>query len=168
LWKVTPKMGAVAMFFAMAALGIPGLGNFVGEFLVLLGTYQRSPWLAAIAAVGLVAATIYSLYLVQQAFHGGNKREWRMPDLSRREMTGFGVMIVALLWLGLYPQPVLDRSAAPMAHVRASSMASAGFSETARRKEPIIQTLSAQEMWQEGADGQPSREMGQSSAGGPP
>jgi len=134
LWKVTPRMGAIAMFFAMASLGLPGLGNFVGEFLVLVGTYQHNPWPAAVAAAGLVAATIYSLYLVQRAFHGSNEQGWRLPDLSRREMSGFAVMILALLWLGIYPQPALDRSAAPMARVRATTMESTGLTEATRQE----------------------------------
>jgi NADH-quinone oxidoreductase subunit M len=164
LWKVAPKMGAVAMFFAMASLGLPGLGNFVGEFLVLVGTYQRSPWLAAIAAVGLVAATIYSLYLVQQAFHGGNRRQWRMPDLSRREITGFAVMMAALLWLGTYPQPVLDRAAAPLARVRGSSVESNKFSETAIQGTSHFDHLPAATRGDE-ADRQEDSEMGGASAG---
>ncbi|MEE4146314.1 MAG: NADH-quinone oxidoreductase subunit M [Halieaceae bacterium] len=108
LWHQAPRMGACAMFFAVASLGLPGLGNFVAEFLVLLGLFAVQPWLAAVAALGLVTAAIYSLWMLQQAFQGAPD-EWReMADFDAREMLAMAVMMVALLWLGLYPQPVLD------------------------------------------------------------
>ena len=108
LWSVMPKMGAVGLFFAMASLGLPGLGNFVGEFLVLVGSYQVSVPMTVLATLGLVAATVYSLSLVQRTFHGENREGWAAPDLSARDLAIFGVMIVLLVWLGLYPQPVLS------------------------------------------------------------
>lgn len=108
LWSAVPHMGAVGLFFAMASLGLPGLGNFVAEFLVLVGVYQVSITMTVLAAGGLVAATVYSLSLIQRTFHGGNVEGWTLPDLSARDLAIFGVMIVTLLWLGLYPQSVLD------------------------------------------------------------
>jgi NADH-quinone oxidoreductase subunit M len=108
LWDTMPKMGGAALFFALGSLGLPGLGDFVGEFLVLLGTWPRSRVLTAIAAVGILAATLYALRLVQRTFHGPNVHEWRLPDLNAREFLVLGAMMAVLLWLGLYPQPVLD------------------------------------------------------------
>jgi NADH-quinone oxidoreductase subunit M len=110
LWSTVPRMGGVAMFFALASLGLPGLGNFVGEFLVLLGTYQRSVPLAVLASLGLVVATVYSLWIIQLAFHGPNSNAWKLPDLSGREAFVMGVLMAALLWLGIYPSPVLSTS----------------------------------------------------------
>jgi len=106
LWSVMPRMGGVGMLFALASLGLPGLGNFVGEFLVLLGTYQVSPVAAILGTIGLVFATIYSLAIVQRAFHGTNREGWRPRDLSLREMSVLGSMIAVIIWLGWYPQPV--------------------------------------------------------------
>jgi NADH-quinone oxidoreductase subunit M len=108
LWSAAPRMGTVALFFAMASLGLPGLGNFVAEFLVLLGVYQVSPALAAVASLGLIAAMIYSLWFVQTAFHGPRTDEQKVPDLGLREMAVMAAMMAALIWLGLYPQPVLN------------------------------------------------------------
>ena len=99
-------MGGVGMFFALASLGLPGLGNFVGEFLVLLGTYSVSPIATIFGAVGLVAATVYALAVVQRAFHGENREGWLPRDLKLRDMAVLGIMIAALVWLGLYPHPV--------------------------------------------------------------
>ncbi len=111
LWETVPRLAAIGMFFAIASLGLPGLGNFVGEFLVLLGAYRVSIPLTAIAAVGLVTAAIYSLVLVQKAFHGVNRERWVLADLTPREMSTLAAMVVIIVWLGLYPQPVLDTTA---------------------------------------------------------
>ena len=96
------------MFFALASLGLPGLGDFVGEFLILLGTYRRSIVIAALATIGVLATTFYALRFVQRAFQGPNSNHWQIQDLVPREGIVIGVMIVTLLWLGLYPQPVLN------------------------------------------------------------
>ncbi|MEW6296717.1 MAG: NADH-quinone oxidoreductase subunit M [Thermodesulfobacteriota bacterium] len=115
LWSVAPRMGGVGLFFAMASLGLPGLGNFVSEFLVLVGTYQANRFLAVVAALGLVAATLYSLRLLQRTFYGPNAEGWVFPDLSPRDMSGLALVMIVLVWLGLYPQPALD-TAAPALH----------------------------------------------------
>ncbi|MCX7011843.1 MAG: NADH-quinone oxidoreductase subunit M [Candidatus Sumerlaeota bacterium] len=111
LWSAAPRIGAMAMFFAMASLGLPGLGNFIAEFLVLLGAYHVSVWMTALAGIGLVGATIYSLSLMQRAFHGPAEEAWSFADLSAREWAVLGAMAAALVWLGLYPQPVLHAAA---------------------------------------------------------
>jgi NADH-quinone oxidoreductase subunit M len=107
LWDTAPRLSGTALFFALASLGLPGLGDFVGEFLILLGTYQRSIAAAAVATIGVLATTFYALRFVQRAFHGPNSSNWRIQDLVPREGVLMGLMIVALLWLGIYPQPVL-------------------------------------------------------------
>jgi NADH-quinone oxidoreductase subunit M len=107
LWATVPRLSGSALFFALAALGLPGLGDFIGEFLVLLGTWPRSIPLAAIAAAGIIASTVYAVRLVQVAFHGPNVHNWRLADLVPREALAIGCMAAILLWLGLYPQPVI-------------------------------------------------------------
>jgi NADH-quinone oxidoreductase subunit M len=108
LWSAAPRMGATALFFAMASLGLPGLGNFVAEFLVLLGAYKTNIAMTVFATVGLVTATVYSLWMIHVSFFGANKESWKIPDFSLREMSAMAVMIVSLILLGLYPQPFLD------------------------------------------------------------
>jgi NADH-quinone oxidoreductase subunit M len=113
LWATMPRLGGAALFFALASLGLPGLANFVGEFLALLGVWQTGAVaLTALAAGGLVAAAIYSLWLVQKVFHGENKEGRKLADLSRLEAFVMAVLIVAIVWLGVYPQTVL-RTAQP-------------------------------------------------------
>jgi len=108
LWHQAPRMGACAMFFAVASLGLPGLGNFVAEFLVLAGLFAVQPWLTAIAALGLITAAVYALWMMQQAFQGKPDEQRHMDDFNAREMLAMGAMVVALIGLGIYPQPVLD------------------------------------------------------------
>jgi NADH-quinone oxidoreductase subunit M len=108
LWTTVPRMGAVALVFALASLGLPGLGNFVAEFLVLLGAYTSNSLLTILATIGLIVATVYALWMVQAAFQGPNRRGWKIPDLSARELAIFAAMTIVIVWLGLFPQPVLN------------------------------------------------------------
>jgi len=108
LWFNMPRMGATAMFFAIASLGLPGMGNFIAEFLVLLGLFKVSPITAALAALGLISAAIYALVMIQRTFQGEPDRSRQLTDYGARDMTTMAVMIVGLLWLGVYPQAVFD------------------------------------------------------------
>jgi NADH-quinone oxidoreductase subunit M len=108
LWSTVPRLGGAGMVLAMASLGLPGLGNFVAEFLVLLGAFQVSPVLTIIASLGLVLAAVYALRFIQHTFHGPNTQAWHLPDLTLRDMAIMAVLIASLVWLGLFPQPVLN------------------------------------------------------------
>jgi NADH-quinone oxidoreductase subunit M len=108
LWETMPALSGAGLVFAMASLGLPGLGDFVGEFLVLLGSYRTNVVLTVVATLGLLAATLYGLKFAQGAFHGPNLHQWRLPDMRLREWTILVPMILCLLWIGLYPQPVLN------------------------------------------------------------
>ncbi|MHB1131834.1 MAG: complex I subunit 4 family protein [Chloroflexota bacterium] len=111
LWAVMPRLGALTLFFAVATLGLPGLGNFVGEFLVLLGAFRADPLAAGLAALGLVLATVYALWLVQRVFHGALAPGREAADLRPRELAVLSLLALGLLWLGLFPQSVLDLAA---------------------------------------------------------
>lgn len=108
LWQNMPRMGAVAMFFVVASLGLPGLGNFVAEFLILVGLFQVDRWMTVVAALGLITGAAYSLILMQRSFQGTPDDSRNISDFGGREMFTMGVMMVALVGLGIYPQPVLD------------------------------------------------------------
>jgi NADH-quinone oxidoreductase subunit M len=107
-WSAAPRLSSMALVFALASLGLPGFGNFVAEFLVLMGTYRGHAVITAVAATGLVLAAIYSLWIVQQALHGKEKDGGKIPDLSLRETSILAIMAILILWLGLYPSPVLQ------------------------------------------------------------
>lgn len=117
LWQAIPRLSGSGLFFVLASIGLPGLGDFVGEFLVLLGSFRSSVWLATLATIGVLCSTFYGLKFVQRAFHGTNVNRWSLPDLSAREASIVGVMVVLLLWLGLYPQPVLNSFVPTVVHI---------------------------------------------------
>lgn len=110
LWHQVPLMGAVGLIFAMASLGLPGLGNFIAEFLTLLGVFKSSVLMACLASAGLIAATIYSLRIIQKVFFGPQNPELKMKDLSVREKIIMGFMVIVIFYLGLFPQPVINTS----------------------------------------------------------
>ena len=119
LWARFPYLPPIALFFAAATLGLPGLGNFLGEFLILIGTWKVSALITCVAALGLVLAAVYALIMVQRAFHGPTRQAGeKLEDLNGRELVMMLTLMAILAWLGLYPQPVLDTSAASMAAVR--------------------------------------------------
>ncbi len=114
LWFTFPHLSALTLFFAMASLGLPGLGNFIGEFLVLLGAYKVNVLLTSVTAIVLILAPVYSLIIIQKALHGPLKVHSALSDFNRRELASFALLVLATLWLGLFPQAVLDVSAPPL------------------------------------------------------
>jgi len=116
LWSSAPRLGSVGLVFALASLGLPGFGNFVAEFMVLLGSYRTHTMITVIAASGLVLAAIYSLWIVQQVFHGEKREGLKLADLSPRETGMMTAMVLVILWLGLYPRPVLQ-TVEPALHI---------------------------------------------------
>ncbi len=127
-WAVVPRLSGVGLVFALASLGLPGFGNFVAEFLVLLGSYRENVAITVLAATGLVLAAIYSLWIVQRAFHGAIKGVVQMPDLSTRESGIVAVLLIAILWIGLHPQPFLN-AAGPALDVTRHGVSSAETTE---------------------------------------
>ena len=105
-WPSMPILGGVMLVFAMASLGLPGLGNFIGEFLVLLGAWPVNPTLTIIAAGGMIFAMIYSLWIIQRTLFGPSRAPWKLADLHARDIAVMGAMIAVILWLGLLPQSI--------------------------------------------------------------
>jgi NADH-quinone oxidoreductase subunit M len=118
IWSVAPCLSAAALFFSLASLGLPGMGDFVGEFLVLLGSYKVSVALTVLASLGILASTFYALRMMQRAFFGPNTNSVQLPDLTPREGLMTGAMMVGLLWLGLCPQLVLNTFAPAMSNLQ--------------------------------------------------
>jgi NADH-quinone oxidoreductase subunit M len=108
LWTGMPMMGGLGLLFAMASLGLPMMGNFIAEFLILIASFEVSPVLTIVASVGLVFAALYSLRMVQRVFLGPANPANHVKDLSAREFTILISLSIAIVILGLFPQPVLD------------------------------------------------------------
>ncbi|WP_159941392.1 MULTISPECIES: NADH-quinone oxidoreductase subunit M [unclassified Nocardiopsis] len=107
--KVAPKLAGVFLVVGLAGLALPGLAPFVSEFLVFLGVYAFSPLPAVIAAVGVVLAALYILWMYQRTMNGPTKEGLTgMRDLSARETWAVAPLLALILALGVYPQPALD------------------------------------------------------------
>jgi NADH-quinone oxidoreductase subunit M len=110
LANVVPRLAGVFLFAALSSLGLPGLNNFVGEFLVILGTFASNAVYGSIAAVGVVLAAIYLLWAYQRMAQGPVvEAHADHRDLSVRESTLLAPVLAAILVLGVYPKLVLDR-----------------------------------------------------------
>ena len=109
-----PYLSFFLMFFVAALVGIPGLGNFIGEFLILMGSYARFPVFTIIAAVSLVFAGLYGLILIHRSLFGQPKTTQIIQDLNVRESVLLLICAFGLLWLGLHPQTFLDVSNSSM------------------------------------------------------
>jgi len=117
-WTKTPFLGAVSLVFVMASLGLPGLANFVAEFLILNGVWKTDHLLAVLAAIGLVLAMAYSLRIMQKVFFGPLKNDnLILHDLSLREKIMLVPMVIMAICLGLFPQYVLQTSRQTVTHI---------------------------------------------------
>jgi NADH-quinone oxidoreductase subunit M len=90
---------------------------------VLLGTYQMNTPIAVLATLGFIVSTIYSLWMIQRAFQGPNRAGWKLPDMTGREAAIMAAMIIITVWLGLYPQPVLNTAAPALDHLQRLAIA---------------------------------------------
>jgi NADH-quinone oxidoreductase subunit M len=109
--KVVPIFAALLTFVTFSSIGLPGTNGFIGEFLVLLGSYRTYPVLSAIATTGVIFAACYLLWAIQRIlFNPLDKRDnLHIPDLNARELAIMIPLVAAIIWLGVYPAPVLRR-----------------------------------------------------------
>lgn len=112
--RLVPLLGGFFLLVSLSSLGLPGLNGFVGEFLILSGTFASSRGLAIAGATGVVLAAIYLLWAYERVFmgvervpHAERRSQWR--DLSAREVAILAPVVALILWIGLYPRPFLER-----------------------------------------------------------
>ena len=105
-----PWFGAFVVFFAMANAGLPGTSGFVGEFMVILATFRADFWWAFLAAITLILAAAFTLWMVKRVIFGEVKNEKvaALQDLNRRETLNLGVLAAAVLALGIWPAPLME------------------------------------------------------------
>jgi len=105
-----PHYALVFMVFMLASVGLPGTSGFVGEFLVIVGTFQVNTWVALLIASGMVLGAAYMLYLYRRVIFGKLTKQHLMNilDLDLREKVVFAPMIALVLWMGIYPVSFLD------------------------------------------------------------
>ncbi len=104
-----PKYAFAFMVFMLASVGLPGTSGFIGEFLVLLGTFQVNTWAAFLATTGAILSAAYMLYLYRRVIFGTITRAdvKAMLDLSPREVLVFAPLIAMVMWIGIYPNSFL-------------------------------------------------------------
>jgi len=105
-----PVFAAFMVLFALANAGLPGTSGFVGEFLVILGAFQVNAWFAAAAALTLIFGAAYTLWMIKRVLYGAviSERVAALPDVNRREILFLAVLAALVLWVGVWPNPLLE------------------------------------------------------------
>ena len=117
--NVMPIFASFMMLFAMGNVGLPGTSGFVGEFMVVLGTYQVQPWAAIVAATGLITGAGYTLWLFKRVIFGSviHPQVAALQDLNLQEFLVLGSLAVLTLLMGVWPAPFLDIVRASVQHL---------------------------------------------------
>ena len=104
-----PVFAAFMVFFAMANAGLPGTSGFVGEFMVILASFKASFWIAFLAATTLILGAAYTLWMIKRVIFGevANDNVKALSDLNRREFLFLAILAIAVLVLGLWPDPLV-------------------------------------------------------------
>lgn len=108
LWKEVPVMSSFLLVFTLSSLGLPGLNNFIGEFLILIGLFQINKVVVVIAVFGILATAVYFLNMLQKVIFGAARKEYGWADLTRAETAVLLGLLFFVVFLGVYPQPFLD------------------------------------------------------------
>ena len=124
--NVMPAFSAFFMVFCLSNVGLPGTSGFVGEFMVVMGTLKANFWLAALAALTLIIAAAYTLYMYKRVFYGVtvSKSVAALQDIVPIERFICIILVAAIFWLGLYPKPLLNIFHASTGHLLTLSMQS--------------------------------------------
>jgi len=117
--NVMPKFAAFFVLFAMANAGLPGTSGFVGEFMVILASFKANVWFAFLAATTLIVGAAYTLWMVKRVVFGaeGNAEVAKLTDLNGREFFCLSVLAILVLWIGLWPAPLIDMMDASVTHL---------------------------------------------------
>jgi NADH-quinone oxidoreductase subunit M len=109
--RVVPFFAAILTLVSLSSIALPGTNGFVGEFLVLLGSFRTYPVITAIATTGVIVAAAYLLTALQRVIYNPltDPENEKLPDLSARELAVLIPLLVCILWLGVYPKPFLRR-----------------------------------------------------------
>jgi NADH-quinone oxidoreductase subunit M len=117
--NVMPWFAAFWVLFSMANCGLPGTSGFVGEFMVILSSFQLNPWVAAGAALTLIIGAAYTLWLVKRVIFGEvtNDHVAHLKDINAREALVLGVFAAGTLLIGVWPEPLTHLMDASVKHI---------------------------------------------------
>jgi NADH-quinone oxidoreductase subunit M len=133
--RVVPVFSLLLTVVAFSSIGLPGLNGFVGEFLVLLGSFTAFPWATGIATTGVIFAAGYLLWAIQRIIYNrlDDPENERFGDLNARELAVILPLVVGIVWIGLYPAPVLRRMEPATRHYLETTAPRPGLAPTAAR-----------------------------------
>ena len=117
--KNMPVFATLLVIFALSSLGLPGTNSFVGEILILIGAFLQNPFVAVLAALGIILAAVYLLWMVQRVLFGPITKESNrdLPDINLREAMTLVPLALLVFWIGIYPAPFLDVMHATVGHL---------------------------------------------------
>jgi NADH-quinone oxidoreductase subunit M len=121
-----PRFTGFAVLFAMANAGLPATSGFVGEFMVILGAMQANFWISTLAAITLILGAAYTLWMVKRVFWGPihNDAVKSLNDINSREFLILGVLALAVIVMGVYPQPVIEVMNSSIEHLLSQALTS--------------------------------------------
>jgi NADH-quinone oxidoreductase subunit M len=121
-----PRFTGFAVLFAMANAGLPATSGFVGEFMVILGAMQANFWISTLAATTLILGAAYTLWMVKRVFWGPihNDAVKSLNDINSREFLILGVLALAVIVMGVYPQPVIEVMNSSIEHLLSQALTS--------------------------------------------
>ncbi len=115
LSKSMPVYATIFMIMTMSSLGLPLLNGFIGEGVILMGSFQAFPWAAVVATLGIILGAAYLLWMYQRVMFGPiTPVNEKMEDLNLREVLYFAPLVIVAFWIGMYPKPVMDVMDAPV------------------------------------------------------
>jgi len=118
LAKTMPIYAVIFLTITLASIGLPGTNGFVGEFLVLNGTFQNHPFAAAMAGLGVILAAGYMLTMYRNVFFGEVPEKWEgLPDVNPLELVTLVPLVIGCIWLGVLPNHVLHKTEGSVTHV---------------------------------------------------
>ncbi len=117
LWARMPIFSVFFLFFALASMGLPGLNNFVGEILLLVGIFEARPLIGILSFGGLIFTVIYILRMVKDTLFGEPKTTHAWVDVNAREVVILVIMALPILFIGLHPGPALRLLEQPVQHL---------------------------------------------------
>lgn len=113
-----PVFASFFLLFTLASVGLPGTNGFIGEFLILLGSFLTRPWAALVASSGLIIGAWYMLWLYQRIFFNDVNSKWNaIKELDAREIATLAPMVILVFWIGLFPDTMLSYMHASVAHL---------------------------------------------------
>ena len=114
-----PKFATFFVIFALANAGLPGTSGFVGEFMVILASFNANVWYAFLAALTLILGAAYTLWMIKRVVFGAvaNEQVAKLADLNQREFICLFILTLLVLWLGLWPAPLIEIMDASVTHL---------------------------------------------------